>query len=112
MSYEKSAVGCTEAARLIFPVRSRPSSVRCYRFTRAHRVRISVFPFHLVTFDPSSTGQLALVMYEWSDVQYLGAETPTNGEELPVSFNPSIPYSILPFTSRISPFVSHDDPFT
>lgn len=36
-----------------------------------------------VTFDPSSTGQLALVLYEWSDVKYLGADTPGD-DSLPV----------------------------
>ena len=30
----------------------------------------------LVSFDPSSSGQVALVMYEWSDVPYLGVDTP------------------------------------
>lgn len=29
-----------------------------------------------VTFDPTSSGQVALVIYEWADVAYLGAETP------------------------------------
>jgi hypothetical protein len=31
-----------------------------------------------VSFDPSSAGQVALVIYEWKDVQYLGADTPDN----------------------------------
>lgn len=48
-----------------------------------------------VTFDPSSIGQLALVMYEWNDVKYLGADTPYD-DELPVSLHSStIPHHIL-----------------
>ncbi|ORY26066.1 lung seven transmembrane receptor-domain-containing protein [Naematelia encephala] len=31
-----------------------------------------------VTFNPTSSGQVALVMYEWKDVPYLGVETPDN----------------------------------
>ena len=39
-----------------------------------------------MTFDPSSDGQVALVMYEWKDVQYLGVETPetVSQEDRPV----------------------------
>ncbi|OSD03235.1 hypothetical protein PYCCODRAFT_1477105 [Trametes coccinea BRFM310] len=33
-----------------------------------------------VTFDSSSQGQLAMVIYEWGDVQYLGKETPLTNE--------------------------------
>lgn len=36
-------------------------------------------PTHIaftVSFSQSSRGQLALVFYEWSDIQYLGVETP------------------------------------
>jgi hypothetical protein len=36
-----------------------------------------------VTFDPTSTGQLALVLYEWSDVKYLGADSPGD-DSMPV----------------------------
>jgi hypothetical protein len=32
----------------------------------------------LVEFDPASSGQVALVIYEWSDVPYLGVDTPDN----------------------------------
>ena len=38
-----------------------------------------------VTFDKSSHGQLAAVIYEWSDVQYLG-KTTSYVDDLPVSF--------------------------
>ncbi|WWD16902.1 hypothetical protein CI109_101334 [Kwoniella shandongensis] len=31
-----------------------------------------------VAFDPSSTGQVSLIIYEWKDVPYLGVETPDN----------------------------------
>lgn len=37
-----------------------------------------------MTFDPTSTGQLALVLYEWSDVKYLGADSPGD-DSMPVS---------------------------
>ena len=37
-----------------------------------------------MTFDASSTGQLATVIYEWGDVGYLGKDTSTT-EDLPVS---------------------------
>ncbi|CAK5264482.1 unnamed protein product, partial [Mycena citricolor] len=37
-----------------------------------------------VTFDASSQGQLAMVIYEWSDVQYLGKITSYTDDELPV----------------------------
>ena len=38
----------------------------------------------VVTFDKSSHGQLAAVIYEWSDVQYLG-KTTSYVDDLPVS---------------------------
>ena len=31
-----------------------------------------------VTFNPTSNGQVALVIYEWNDVSYLGVDTPDN----------------------------------
>jgi hypothetical protein len=31
-----------------------------------------------VSFNPESSGQVALVLYEWSDVPYLGVDTPDN----------------------------------
>jgi hypothetical protein len=40
-----------------------------------------------VTFDPRSSGQVALVIYEWADVAFLGTETPdetVGGGDLPV----------------------------
>jgi len=37
-----------------------------------------------VTFDDSSHGQLAMVIYEWQDVKYLGKET-YGEDDLPVS---------------------------
>ncbi|KAJ7619220.1 lung seven transmembrane receptor-domain-containing protein [Mycena polygramma] len=36
-----------------------------------------------VTFEPESQGQLAMVVYEWSDVQYLGKITSFTDDELP-----------------------------
>lgn len=40
--------------------------------------------FAAVTFDAGSQGQLATVIYEWGDVQYLGKDTSVS-EDLPVS---------------------------
>ena len=41
----------------------------------------------VVTFDAASQGNLAMVIYEWADVQYLGKETTTDSDEgLPVSY--------------------------
>jgi hypothetical protein len=39
----------------------------------------------LVTFSTESQGQVAMVIYEWKDVEYLGKETPTD-EYLPVGY--------------------------
>ena len=42
-----------------------------------------------VAFDDTSVGQLSLVIYEWQDAGYLGAETPDAGvgsSDLPVSY--------------------------
>ncbi|WWC69036.1 uncharacterized protein I206_102972 [Kwoniella pini CBS 10737] len=42
-----------------------------------------------VTFNPSSSGQVALIVYEWKDVPYLGVETPDNaatGEDQPKTY--------------------------
>ena len=47
---------------------------------RAKRLLTSL---HTVTFDESSHGQLAAVIYEWSDVQYLG-KTTSYIDDLPV----------------------------
>lgn len=39
-----------------------------------------------VAFNPSSQGQVAVVMYEWADVKYLGVQTPDQDQSagLPV----------------------------
>lgn len=39
----------------------------------------------VVTFDGKSQGQLAMVVYEWSDMAYLGKVTSTVNTDLPVS---------------------------
>lgn len=31
-----------------------------------------------VSFNPSSSGQVSLIIYEWKDVSYLGVNTPGN----------------------------------
>ena len=45
-----------------------------------------------VTFDSTSQGQLAMVIYEWKDMQYLGKITSQVDNMLPVSMdaNPSM----------------------
>ena len=41
-----------------------------------------------MTFDSGSKGQLAMVIYEWGDVAYLGKETTSRtGSKLPVSMH-------------------------
>lgn len=35
----------------------------------------------IVSFNPASSGQVALVIYEWKDVQYLGAQTHSSEDE-------------------------------
>ena len=50
----------------------------------AHPCRTSLTSSPTVTFDKSSQGQLAAVIYEWSDVNYLG-KTTSYIEDLPVS---------------------------
>ena len=45
---------------------------------------------HTVTFDKSSHGQLAAVIYEWSDVEYLG-KTTSYADSLPVSVGVGLP---------------------
>jgi len=43
-----------------------------------------------VTFDSTSRGQLAMVIYEWKDAKYLGKVHHSDTDnELPVSFQPS-----------------------
>lgn len=37
---------------------------------------LTVLP--VVSFNPTSSGQVSLVIYEWSDVEYLGVDTPDN----------------------------------
>ena len=41
--------------------------------------------FSLVTFDAKSQGQLAMVIYEWTDAPYLGKITSMSDDTLPVS---------------------------
>jgi len=48
------------------------------------RVQHLLTALHTVTFNKSSQGQLAAVIYEWSDVDYLG-KTTSYIEDLPVS---------------------------
>lgn len=48
-----------------------------------------------ITFDNSSQGQLAMVIYEWSDSQYLGKITSLSDDTLPVSS------SLVGFTSSV-----------
>lgn len=50
-----------------------------------------------MTFDQSSTGQLALVIYEWSDVAYLGIETPDES----ISGSGDLPRTYICTTSAI-----------
>jgi hypothetical protein len=51
-----------------------------------------------VTFDATSQGQLAMVIYEWSDVEYLGKVTSSSDEDLPVS----IVLSLTPIESTLT----------
>jgi len=32
----------------------------------------------IVSFNPTSSGQVSLIIYEWKDVSYLGVDTPGN----------------------------------
>ena len=52
--------------------------------------RLTVLNSHKVpvTFDAKSQGQLAMVVYEWGDMAYLGKVTSTVNTELPVSTCP------------------------
>ena len=40
----------------------------------------------IVTFNTASHGQLATVIYEWGDVDYLGVWDTSRSEDLPVSY--------------------------
>jgi hypothetical protein len=40
---------------------------------------------HVVTFEPESQGQVAMVIYEWADSGYLGKVIDPNADYLPVS---------------------------
>lgn len=42
-----------------------------------------------VEFDAHANGQVALVMYEWEDSEYLGKDPPDDGSWHPVSQEPS-----------------------
>jgi hypothetical protein len=67
---------CGQASPLSLTVRSTCIIYVCQILTR--RV--------IVTFDESSSqGQVAMVIYEWKDVKYLGAITSTTDDSLPVS---------------------------
>lgn len=55
-----------------------------------------------VTFDSISQGQVVMVIYEWSDVQYLGKVTSTVGD-LPVSTF----MAEYPITNRLPPSRKH-----
>jgi hypothetical protein len=49
-----------------------------------------------VSFDATSQGNLATIIYEWADVQYLGKETTTDTEEpLPVRTIYNVSFSHL-----------------
>jgi hypothetical protein len=48
-----------------------------------------------VSFDATSQGQLAMVIYEWSDAKYLGKVTEFSDEDLPVS----LPLSLMLYLS-------------
>ena len=54
----------------------------------------------LVSFDSTSQGQLAMVIYEWEDAKYLGkAQVSNMGNELPVIFVSVLPSSFLNVSS-------------
>lgn len=42
---------------------------------------------YTVSFDPSSRGQIAMVIYEWRDAKYLGIDTEPDNYLVPVSFS-------------------------
>lgn len=46
---------------------------------------LNVAKLELVSFDSTSQGHLAMVIYEWKDYQYLGKVTSKTDEYLPVS---------------------------
>jgi hypothetical protein len=49
----------------------------------------------LVSFESKSQGQLAIVIYEWNDYQYLGKVTSEIDEYLPVSLcTPPVPQRV------------------
>ena len=52
----------------------------------AHTDSEALVELGLVSFESNSQGQLAMVIYEWSDYQYLGKVTSEIDEYLPVSF--------------------------
>ena len=57
---------------------------RCaHRSKAVHRLGLNVY--YVATFDSSSQGQLAMVIYEWKDVEYLGKVTSNADELYPVS---------------------------
>jgi len=59
---------------------------RIYQWYLQNLAQSTPFISQTVTFDAKAQGSLAMVIYEWKDVQYLGKETSTaSDEELPVS---------------------------
>lgn len=74
---DKYVLGCGEAQAPISTVRS---IVLCHE--------ANVHPRLIVTFDmQSSNGQVAMAIYEWKDVKYLGVVTSNTDYSLPVSFS-------------------------
>lgn len=83
---------CGQASRLSSTVRS-----TCTTYARQILTRRVV-----VTFDESSSqGQVAMVIYEWKDVKYLGVTTSTTDDSLPVS-NP-LQHNLSPNSAIIPP---------
>lgn len=54
-----------------------------------------------VSFDSSSQGQLAMVIYEWADAPYLGKITSEEDDYLPVSTN-HLPIRSIEFSSALA----------
>lgn len=74
---DKYVVGCGEVLKPISMVFNIPSSSA-----------LCVLYFRAVSFDNTSPANLAMVIYEWKDVKYLGkTTTSTTDEDLPVSLS-------------------------
>lgn len=50
------------------------------------RSHVEQWPHYSVTFEPSSQGQVSVVIYEWRDAPFLGKETSKIDDTLPVSY--------------------------